>query len=94
MHFIKTVISLFALASLTSAQHANTNADLDARDTKEYLNYVAARDNFIVARDLYRRGSSYKCVYSHIFSSYQCSLNGVTEKCPCSKAQAGKKCKC
>ncbi|VUC23257.1 unnamed protein product [Clonostachys rosea] len=94
MHLIKTAISLFALASLTSAQQGNTDAALDSRDTKAYRNYVVARDNYIEARDLYRRGSSYKCIFSHIYDSYQCALNGVTEKCPCAKSQAGKKCKC
>jgi hypothetical protein len=47
MHFVKTIISLFALSSFAAAQYAD-EAGLNPRD-----NYLAAREEFLDARDTY-----------------------------------------
>ncbi|CAG9941787.1 unnamed protein product [Clonostachys rosea f. rosea IK726] len=57
MHFVKTIISLFALSSFAAAQYAD-EAGLNPRDN--YLaareEFLDARDTYLAARDLYVRG--------------------------------------
>jgi hypothetical protein len=56
MHFIKTVVSLFTLQTLATAQLADP--ELVARNEYQVAreNYLAARDEFLAARELYLRG--------------------------------------
>jgi hypothetical protein len=57
MHFVKTTLSLFVLASLTSGQSVDPHDAVAVRSTEEYRNYIAARDEFVEALGLYRRVS-------------------------------------
>ncbi|CAG9977307.1 unnamed protein product [Clonostachys byssicola] len=71
MHFIRTVVSLFALSSFAAAQYAeDEHAGLSRRQLAEAREdflaardeYLAARDEYIEKRDLFRRGPLYgKC---------------------------------
>ncbi|VUC23467.1 unnamed protein product [Clonostachys rosea] len=47
MHFVKAIVSLFALSSFAAAQYAD-DADLSPRDV-----YLAAREEFLQAREEY-----------------------------------------
>lgn len=57
MHFIKTIVSLFALSSVAVARIGD--ADLEGRDVAEVAHeeYLVARDEYIEKRELFRRVS-------------------------------------
>lgn len=58
MHFVKTIVSLFALSSFAAANiYESDDSDLVARDVA-YVDYLAARHEFIGKRDLYLRAVS------------------------------------
>ncbi|CAH0045871.1 unnamed protein product [Clonostachys solani] len=67
MHFIKTVVSLFALSSFAAAQYADDEyAGLSRRQLAEIAQeeYLAARDEYIEKRDLFlRAGPMGTCQY-------------------------------
>ncbi|CAI6100592.1 unnamed protein product [Clonostachys chloroleuca] len=58
MHFVKTIVSLFALSSFAVAHIGD--ADLERRDVAEIAHeeYLMARDEYIEKRDLFRRFAS------------------------------------
>uniref|UniRef100_A0A0B7KRF9 Invertebrate defensins family profile domain-containing protein n=1 Tax=Bionectria ochroleuca TaxID=29856 RepID=A0A0B7KRF9_BIOOC len=64
MHFIKTVVSLFAFSSFAAARLDGSDSDLVRREMAEaaHEEYLAARDEYFEKRDLFRRiGSGGTC---------------------------------
>jgi hypothetical protein len=59
MHFIKTVVSLFAFSSFAAARLDGSDSDLVRREMAEaaHEGYLAARDEYIEKRELFRRVS-------------------------------------
>ncbi|VUC25811.1 unnamed protein product [Clonostachys rosea] len=57
MHFTKTLVSLFAISGLASAQYADEDSGLSRREVTEAVHeeYLAARDEYIEKRELFRR---------------------------------------
>ncbi|CAI6028722.1 unnamed protein product [Clonostachys chloroleuca] len=57
MHFIKTVVSLFALSSFAAAKLGGSDFGLARREMAEaaHEEYLAARDEYFEKRDLFRR---------------------------------------
>ncbi|CAG9950926.1 unnamed protein product [Clonostachys rosea f. rosea IK726] len=94
MHFIKTIVSLFALSSVAVARIGD--ADLEGRDVAEVAHeeYLVARDEYIEKRELFRRlGGNGTC---RVFNGgvRHCMRNNKT--CgPCaSNAKPGQFCLC
>ncbi|CAH0042163.1 unnamed protein product [Clonostachys rhizophaga] len=100
MHFVKTAISLFALASFTSGQYVHPTVALAVRETEEYRNYIAARDGFIGARDDFketrdlssRKFKGRTCL--QFSGKYKCFLSSADIICGCSKEKFNKACSC
>ncbi|CAG9950927.1 unnamed protein product [Clonostachys rosea f. rosea IK726] len=64
MHFIKTVVSLFAFSSFAAARLDGSDSDLVRREMAEaaHEEYLAARDEYIEKRELFRRlGGNGEC---------------------------------
>ncbi|CAG9947908.1 unnamed protein product [Clonostachys rosea f. rosea IK726] len=93
MHFVKTTLSLFVLASLTSGQSVDPHDAVAVRSTEEYRNYIAARDEFVEALGLYRRKfGGRKCL--EFSGKYKCYFNAASAVCGCSKDKFNKPCSC
>ncbi|CAH0045874.1 unnamed protein product [Clonostachys solani] len=64
MHFTKTLVSLFAIAGFAAAQYSDSDSGLARREVAEAVHeeYLAARDEYIEKRELFRRlGGNGKC---------------------------------
>ncbi|CAH0045872.1 unnamed protein product [Clonostachys solani] len=100
MHFIKSLVSLVALAGFAAAQYAEEEdyAGLSRREVSEIAHgeYLAARDEYIEKRELFRRlGGNGSCMGSGMpGNSKFCYKNG--KPCgPCrSSAKIGEYCLC
>ncbi|CAH0058504.1 unnamed protein product [Clonostachys solani] len=97
MHFIKTVVSIFALSSFAAAHFAEeADAGLSRRALAESAHdeYLAAREEYIEKRELFRRlGGNGTCGKASDGRKH-CYKNGVP--CgPCaSNASNGQYCLC
>jgi hypothetical protein len=60
MHFTKTIISLFALSSFATARLGDSESSFARREVARdaHEQYLAARDEYIEKRELFRRVSS------------------------------------
>ncbi|CAH0034551.1 unnamed protein product [Clonostachys rhizophaga] len=108
MHFTKTLVSIFALASFTSAFSYEADEEVSALAARE-AEFLQARDDYIQARDNYlieKRGGfiskpsgAAQGVCAGSARPYTCMeklINGKSRNCgPCKSSTGfGKKCEC
>lgn len=92
MHFVKTIVSLFALSSFAVAHIGD--ADLERRDVAKIAHeeYLMARDEYIEKRDLFRR-VCFQPLVSFIFSFSPSNIAQFASKGTCGATKgSGKLC--